>query len=122
LCEAVLKGKLLKVTDTSSKLLPELRQMAAELGIPDAATMRKSELVEAIDQRGNGGNKSMTTNSDIPEDIVAVIVVTIEMIVMAETTETIEMVTAALDLDLENAVPEENAMTLKLKKTMYYCQ
>jgi transcription termination factor Rho len=68
LCEAVLKGKLLKVTDTSSKLLPELRQMAAELGIPDAATMRKSELVEAIDQRGNGGNKSMTTNSDIPED------------------------------------------------------
>jgi transcription termination factor Rho len=68
LCEAVLKGKLLKVTDTSSKLLPELRQMATELGIPDAATMRKSELVEAIDQRGNGGNKSMTTNSDIPED------------------------------------------------------
>ena len=68
MCEAVLKGKLLKVTDTSSKLLPELRQMAAELGIPDAATMRKSELVEAIDQRGNGGNKSMTTNSDIPED------------------------------------------------------
>jgi transcription termination factor Rho len=68
LCEAVLKGKLLKVTDTSSKLLPELRQMAAELGIPDAATMRKSELVEAIDQRGNGGNKSMTTNSEIPED------------------------------------------------------
>jgi transcription termination factor Rho len=68
LCEAVLKGKLLKVTDTSSKLLPELRQMAAALGIPDAATMRKSELVEAIDQRGNGGNKSMTTNSDIPED------------------------------------------------------
>jgi transcription termination factor Rho len=68
LCEEVLKGKLLKVTDTSSKLLPELRQMAAELGIPDAATMRKSELVEAIDQRGNGGNKSMTTNSDIPED------------------------------------------------------
>ena len=56
------------MTDTSSKLLPELRQMAAELGIPDAATMRKSELVEAIDQRGNGGNKSMTTNSDIPED------------------------------------------------------
>ena len=68
MCEAVLKGKLLKVTDTSSKLLPELRQMATELGIPDAATMRKSELVEAIDQRGNGGNKSMTTNSDIPED------------------------------------------------------
>jgi len=68
LCEAVLKGKLLKVTDTSSKLLPELRQMAADLGIPDAATMRKSELVEAIDQRGNGGNKSMTTNSEIPED------------------------------------------------------
>ena len=68
MCEAVLKGKLLKVTDTSSKLLPELRQMAAELGIPDAATMRKSELVEAIDQRGNGGNKSMTTNSEIPED------------------------------------------------------
>ena len=68
MCEAVLKGKLLKVTDTSSRLLPELRQMAAELGIPDAATMRKSELVEAIDQRGNGGNKSMTTNSDIPED------------------------------------------------------
>ena len=56
------------MTDTSSKLLPELRQMAAELGIPDAATMRKSELVEAIDQRGNGGNKSMTTNSEIPED------------------------------------------------------
>ena len=68
MCEAVLKGKLLKVTDTSTKLLPELRQMATELGIPDAATMRKSELVEAIDQRGNGGNKSMTTNSDIPED------------------------------------------------------
>ena len=68
MCEAVLKGKLLKVTDTSSKLLPELRQMATELGIPDAATMRKSELVEAIDQSGNGGNKSMTTNSDIPED------------------------------------------------------
>ena len=68
MCEAVLKGKLLKVTDTSSKLLPELRQMAAELGIPDAATMRKSELVEAIDKRGNGGNKSMTTNSEIPED------------------------------------------------------
>ena len=68
MCEAVLKGKLLKVTDTSSKLLPELRQMATELGIPDAATMRKSELVEAIDQRGNGGNKSMTTNSEIPED------------------------------------------------------
>jgi len=68
LCEEVLKGKILKVTDTSSKLLPELRQMAAALGIPDAATMRKSELVEAIDQRGNGGNKSMTTNSDIPED------------------------------------------------------
>ena len=68
MCEEVLKGKLIKVTDTSSKLLPELRQMAAELGIPDAATMRKSELVEAIDQRGNGGNKSMTTNSDIPED------------------------------------------------------
>ena len=68
MCEAVLKGKLLKVTDTSSKLLPELRQMATELGIPDAATMRKSELVEAIDQRGNGGNESMTTNSDIPED------------------------------------------------------
>ena len=68
MCEAVLKGKLLKVTDTSSKLLPELRQMAADLGIPDAATMRKSELVEAIDQRGNGGNKSMTTNSEIPED------------------------------------------------------
>ncbi|MBM3682486.1 MAG: transcription termination factor Rho, partial [Actinobacteria bacterium] len=42
--------------------------MAAALGIPDAATMRKSELVEAIDQRGNGENKSMTTNSEIPED------------------------------------------------------
>ena len=48
-------------------LLPELRQMAANLGIPEAATMRKSELIEAIEQRGNGGNKNMTT-SDIPED------------------------------------------------------
>jgi hypothetical protein len=54
--------------------------------------------------------------------IVAVIDVTIEMIAMAEMIETIEMVTAALDLDLENAVPEENAMTLKLKKMTYYCQ
>jgi hypothetical protein len=50
------------------------------------------------------------------------IVVTIEMIAIAETIETIEMVTAVQDLDLENAVPEENAMTLKLKKTMYCCQ
>ena len=48
-------------------LLPELRQVAAGLGIPDSATMRKSELIEAIEQHGNGGKKNMTT-SDIPED------------------------------------------------------
>ncbi|MFM9129831.1 MAG: transcription termination factor Rho [Actinomycetes bacterium] len=48
-------------------LLPELRQVAASLGIPDSATMRKSELIEAIEQHGNGGKKNMTT-SDIPED------------------------------------------------------
>ncbi|MFZ9790075.1 MAG: transcription termination factor Rho [Candidatus Nanopelagicales bacterium] len=55
------------MTDTSSMLLPELRQVAAGLGIPDSATMRKSELIEAIEQHGNGGKKNMTT-SDIPED------------------------------------------------------
>jgi len=55
------------VNDTSSMLLPELRQVAASLGIPDSATMRKSELIEAIEQHGNGGKKNMTT-SDIPED------------------------------------------------------
>jgi len=110
-----LKGKILKVTDTSSKLLPELRQMAAALGIPDAATMRKSELVEAIDQRGNGGNKSMTTNSDIPEDMMTAAVT-------EEMTATTEMVIAIAVPDLENAVPEENAMILKSKKMMYYCQ
>lgn len=67
-CEEMLKGKSFTVTDTTSMLLPELRQMAQSLGIPDAATMRKSELINAIDNRGNGGNKSMTTNSEIPED------------------------------------------------------
>jgi len=48
--------------------------------------------------------------------------VTEEMTATTETIAMTEMVIAIAVPDLENAVPEENAMILKSKKMMYYCQ
>ncbi|MGH3260332.1 MAG: Rho termination factor N-terminal domain-containing protein, partial [Streptosporangiaceae bacterium] len=42
-------------TGLSSKLMPELQQMAQGLGIPGAGRMRKGQLVEAIEARQGGG-------------------------------------------------------------------
>src|SRR3954466_4263364 len=39
----------------AGKLLPELQQLAGELGISGTARMRKSELIAAIQERQGGG-------------------------------------------------------------------
>ena len=55
----------------NSKLLPELRAMAAELGIDGAAGMRKAELVKEIgaQQKGGRGNRSAgKPKTEVAED------------------------------------------------------
>ena len=46
----------------SSKLLPELKQMAQQLGIPGASTMRKGDLVAAISAQQGGATKGKGGN------------------------------------------------------------
>ena len=46
----------------SSKLLPELKQMAQQLGIPGASTMRKGDLVAAISAQQGGATKGKSGN------------------------------------------------------------
>src|SRR5579875_1223983 len=46
----------------SGMLLPELQRLAAELGIPGTARMRKGDLVAAISARQVGGNTSADTS------------------------------------------------------------
>jgi transcription termination factor Rho len=46
----------------SSKLLPELQRMAQSMGITGTGRMRKSQLVEAIQDRQRGGNAAHTAH------------------------------------------------------------
>src|SRR4051794_41097480 len=47
----------------AGKLLPELQQLAGDLGITGTARMRKSELIAAIQER-QGGGKARTADAD----------------------------------------------------------
>ena len=56
----------------SGKLLPELQQIAGDLGISGTAKMRKSELIAAIQSAQSGGqsaSKPSTTAESNTEDL-----------------------------------------------------
>src|SRR3954449_477028 len=46
----------------AGKLLPELQQIAGDLGITGTARMRKSELIAAIQERQGGGGAARSTS------------------------------------------------------------
>ena len=51
----------------NSKLLPELRAMAADLGIEGAAGMRKAELVEEISAKQSSGRGKRSASREAGE-------------------------------------------------------
>ncbi|MGA0732592.1 MAG: Rho termination factor N-terminal domain-containing protein, partial [Candidatus Nanopelagicales bacterium] len=53
--------------DVSSLLLPELRTFAQDLGVAGAATMRKSELIAAIEAKQNSVDVGIEEVSEIQE-------------------------------------------------------
>ena len=52
----------------AGKRLPELQQLAGDLGISGTAKMRKSELIAAIQARQSGGSAPATTNGRAPAE------------------------------------------------------